>query len=62
MLSRIADLTWRRPRLVLALVAVFALGAGAFGYDVEHHLKADECHELFACFRSGALDGKKKRK
>ena len=29
---------------------------------VEHHLKAEECYELFACFRNGALEGKKKRK
>ncbi len=29
---------------------------------VEHHLKAEECYELFACFRSGGLDGKKKKK
>lgn len=40
MLRKIADITWRRPRLVLAVVALFAVGAGAFGYDVEHHLKA----------------------
>lgn len=29
---------------------------------VEHHLKAEECYELFACLRGGALDRKKKRK
>jgi endonuclease III len=29
---------------------------------VEHHLKAEECYELFARLRAGALDGKKKRK
>ena len=29
---------------------------------VEHHLKAEECYELFACLRAGGLDGKKKRK
>jgi RND superfamily putative drug exporter len=40
MLDRIATLTWRRPKLVLALVAVFTLVAGGMGYDVEHHLKA----------------------
>jgi RND superfamily putative drug exporter len=40
MLTRIADLTWHRPKLVLAAVAVFALVAGGFGHDVEHHLKA----------------------
>jgi putative drug exporter of the RND superfamily len=38
--DRIADLTWTRPKLVLALVGVFALVAIAFGRDVEHHLKA----------------------
>jgi RND superfamily putative drug exporter len=40
MLSRIADLTWTRPKLVLALVGAFAVLAIAFGRDVEHHLKA----------------------
>lgn len=40
MLDRIATLTWRRPKLVLALVAVFTVVAGGVGYDVEHHLKA----------------------
>lgn len=40
MLDRIATLTWRRPRLVLALVAAFVAIAGAVGYDVEDHLKA----------------------
>jgi uncharacterized membrane protein YdfJ with MMPL/SSD domain len=40
MLDRIATLTWQRPKLVLALVGVFVVCAGAFGYDVEHHLKA----------------------
>jgi RND superfamily putative drug exporter len=40
MLDRIATLTWRRPKLVLALVGVFVVLAGAFGYNVEHHLKA----------------------
>jgi RND superfamily putative drug exporter len=40
MLERVARLTWRRPKLVLALVGVFVAFAGAFGYDVEHHLKA----------------------
>src|SRR3954470_15780197 len=29
---------------------------------VEHHLKAEECHDLFACFRNGALDGKVRKK
>ncbi|MDP1848335.1 MAG: MMPL family transporter [Solirubrobacteraceae bacterium] len=40
MLERIAKLTWQRPKLVLALVGVFVLLAGGFGYDVEDHLKA----------------------
>jgi RND superfamily putative drug exporter len=38
--NRIADLTWARPKLVLAAVGVFFLIAVAFGHDVEHHLKA----------------------
>jgi endonuclease III len=29
---------------------------------VEHHLKADECHDMFASLRAGGLDGKKKKK
>ena len=40
MLERIADLTWERPRLVLALVAAFVIVAVALGRDVEEHLKA----------------------
>ncbi len=40
MFTRIADLTWKRPKLVLAAVGVFALFAVAFAHDVEHHLKA----------------------
>ena len=40
MLDRVATLTWKRPKLVLALVGVFVILAGAFGYDVEKHLKA----------------------
>lgn len=40
MLERIADLTWRRPKLVLALVGAFMVVAVAVGRDVEHHLKA----------------------
>jgi putative drug exporter of the RND superfamily len=39
-LNRIADLTWKHPKLVLSLVGVFALLAVAFGHDVEKHLKA----------------------
>jgi len=38
--SRIANLTWKRPKLVLALVGAFALLAVAVGHDVEGHLKA----------------------
>ncbi|NLT07071.1 MAG: MMPL family transporter [Solirubrobacterales bacterium] len=40
MLARIADITWRRPKLVLGLVGLVAVLAIAFGRDVEHHLKA----------------------
>jgi putative drug exporter of the RND superfamily len=40
MLDRIATLTWRRPKLVLGLVGAFVIVAGAFGHNVEHHLKA----------------------
>ena len=29
---------------------------------VEHHLKAEECYELFACLRAGGADGKKKQR
>jgi putative drug exporter of the RND superfamily len=39
-LNRVADLTWKHPKLVLAAVAVFALIAIAIGRDVEQHLKA----------------------
>ncbi len=39
-MTRIADLTWTRPKLVLAAVGIFALIAIAFGHNVEHHLKA----------------------
>ena len=39
-MTRIADLTWKHPKLVLALVAAFVLVAGAVGHDVESHLKA----------------------
>jgi putative drug exporter of the RND superfamily len=38
--NRIADLTWKHPKLVLAAVALFALIAIAVGRDVESHLKA----------------------
>ncbi len=40
MLNRIAGITWRRPKVVLLLVTLFAITAGAVGHDVEHHLKA----------------------
>ena len=40
MFTRVADLTWKHPKLVLAAVAAFALLAVAVGHDVEHHLKA----------------------
>ncbi len=40
MLARIADLTWERPKLVLALVGAFMVAAVVVGHDVEHHLKA----------------------
>jgi putative drug exporter of the RND superfamily len=39
-MTRIADLTWKHPKRVLAAVAAFALLAVAVGHDVEHHLKA----------------------
>jgi RND superfamily putative drug exporter len=39
-MTRIANLTWRRPKLVLLAVGAFALLAVAIGHNVEHHLKA----------------------
>jgi uncharacterized membrane protein YdfJ with MMPL/SSD domain len=39
-MSRIADLTWKHPKLVLAAVAFFVVFAAAAGKDVESHLKA----------------------
>src|SRR6478672_8745116 len=39
-MGRIADLTWKHPKLVLAAVAVFVVFAAAAGRDVESHLKA----------------------
>ncbi len=39
-MTRIANLTWKRPKLVLAVVGVFALFAVAIGHNVEQHLKA----------------------
>jgi len=38
--NRIADLTWKHPKLVLAAVGLFALIAIVVGRDVESHLKA----------------------
>ena len=40
MLDRVAQLTWRRPKLVLAVVGVLTLVAVAFGHGVEDRLKA----------------------
>jgi putative drug exporter of the RND superfamily len=39
-MNRIADLTWKHPKLVLAAVAVFVVFAAAAGKDVESRLKA----------------------
>jgi uncharacterized membrane protein YdfJ with MMPL/SSD domain len=39
-MTRIADLTWKRPKLVLLAVGAFAMLAVAIGHNVEHHLKA----------------------
>jgi putative drug exporter of the RND superfamily len=39
-MTRIADLTWKHPKLVLAAVGLFALLALAVGRNVEQHLKA----------------------
>ncbi len=39
-MGRIADLTWKHPKLVLAAVAAFTVLALAVGRDVEQHLKA----------------------
>jgi RND superfamily putative drug exporter len=38
--ARVANLTWKHPKLVLAAVGGFAILALAFGKDVEHHLQA----------------------
>ena len=40
MLSRIADLTWSRPKTVLGLVGALVVLAGVFGRGLEDHLKA----------------------
>ncbi len=39
-MTRIANLTWKHPKLVLLAVGGFALLAAVFGHNVEHHLKA----------------------
>jgi putative drug exporter of the RND superfamily len=39
-MTRIADLTWKHPKLVLTLVGLFVLIAAVTGKDVESHLKA----------------------
>jgi uncharacterized membrane protein YdfJ with MMPL/SSD domain len=39
-LNRIANLTWKHPKLVLAVVGLFTLLALVVGRDVESHLKA----------------------
>jgi uncharacterized membrane protein YdfJ with MMPL/SSD domain len=39
-MNRIASLTWKHPKLVLAAVGAFALLAVVIGHDVEKHLKA----------------------
>jgi uncharacterized membrane protein YdfJ with MMPL/SSD domain len=39
-MTRIANLTWKHPKLVLLAVGAFALLAVAVGRNVEHHLKA----------------------
>jgi RND superfamily putative drug exporter len=38
--GRVADLTWKHPKLILALVGAFAVLSVAIGKDVEHHLQA----------------------
>ena len=39
-MNRVADLTWKHPKLVLVGVAIFVLLSAAVGKDVESHLKA----------------------
>jgi uncharacterized membrane protein YdfJ with MMPL/SSD domain len=39
-LTRISDLTWKHPRLVLAAVGIFTLLAFTLSKDVQQHLKA----------------------
>ena len=40
MFTHIANLTWKRPKLVLAIVGALALFSVVVAHDVEHHLKA----------------------
>ncbi len=40
MIDLVARLSWRHPRKILAAAFLFAVTAGFFGHDVEHHLKA----------------------
>ena len=40
MLDRIADITWRRPKLVLAIVGAFAIFAAVATHDLKDHLLA----------------------
>jgi len=39
-MTRIANVTWKHPKLVLLAVGTFAMLAVAVGHNVEHHLKA----------------------
>ena len=39
-MNRVADLTWKHPKLVLVAVAAFVVFAGVAGKNVESHLKA----------------------
>ena len=40
MFARIASLTWRRPKTVLAVTFLIAAAGAIYGRDVEHHLAA----------------------
>ena len=40
MIERVASVTWKRPKLVLALVGALVVAAGALGRGVEEHLTA----------------------
>jgi RND superfamily putative drug exporter len=39
-MTRVANVTWKHPKLVLLAVGAFAMLAVAVGHNVEHHLKA----------------------